>query len=895
MKKTIAVLLAFIPFQASFTQTIDSTEISFIDYSTPREYIIADISITGVKYLQPAYLVNISGLTTGQEISIPGEEITNAIDKFWAFGLFSDVKVLLKKTEGKNAFIEIQLTEQARLTKARIHGVNKSETTDLEELVKLKPGSQVTDNVINNTRTVIRKHYEEKGFFNCDIRVVQKADTGAINKVFLDIYVNKKDKVRISEIQFAGNTAYEDDRLRRVLKKTRQVSLNFFKPSKYIEKDYREDKVKLIDFYNKNGYRDAKILAESLTPVSEKRIGLEIKLEEGKKYYIRNIQWVGNTKYPAEALDRVLSMKKGDIYDKKRIEERLFADEDAVTSLYMDEGYLFFSVDPVELNIIEDQNPANPVNCPEKTENYLRDNLEKLKIIKPLPSCPGDSIDLEMRISEGSPATINRVIIKGNTKTNEHVVRREIRTRPGELFSKSDIIRSVRELATLGHFNPENISPNPLPNMADGTVDIEYNLEERANDQLEVSGGWGGYGFVGTIGIRFSNFSIRNIFKTEEWRPVPTGDGQSLSIRAQSNGKYYQAYNLSFMEPWFGGKKPNNFSVSFYNTITKSYTAVQSANTDDDFFKVYGASVGLGKRLKWPDDYFMLYTEVGYQLYHLNDWPYFFISSGFSNILSFRGTLTRSSQDQMIYPRKGSVFSFGLQVTPPFSLFKDNYFWLLTDAEKNEIRNDMLDENSEATDAQIEAEIHAQEESAKYKWIEYHKWTFSGAWYTSLVGNLVLALKTEFGYLGYFNADIGSSPFEKFRVGGSGMYSYNLYGADIVSLRGYQEGSITPKTLGGIDNGNVYSKFSVELRYPFSLNQSATIYGLAFFDGGNCWQHIKEFNPFVMKRSLGFGIRAFLPMFGMLGVDWGYGLDQQPGEGKLQHGSEFHFIMGQQF
>jgi outer membrane protein insertion porin family len=895
MKKTIALFLAIFSLSAIYSQPNDSSEIAFIDYSAPKDYIIADIIITGVKYLQPTYLVNISGLAIGQEIAIPGEAITNAINKFWEFGLFSDVKVLLKKTEGINATIEIQLTEQPRLTKARIHGVNKSETTDLEELIKLKPGSQVTDNIINTTKTAIRKHYAEKGFYNCDIKIVQKADTIGLNKVYLDLYIDKKDKIRIDEIQFTGNVAFEDKRLRRVLKKTKQVSLNFFKPSKFIEKEYKEDKIKLIDFYNEHGYRDAKILEESQRKVADNRIALEIKLEEGEKYYIRNINWVGNTKYPGDILNRVLGVKKGDIYDKKRIEKRLFADEDAITSLYMDEGYLFFSVDPVELNIIEDPNPDNTVNCPENQESLLRKLAERLKLAKAAPFCPGDSIDLEMRISEGSPATINRVIIKGNTKTNEHVVRRELRTRPGELFSKSDIIRSVRELATLGHFNPENISPNPIPNMADGTVDIEYNLEERANDQLEVSGGWGGYGFVGTVGIRFSNFSIRHILDPEEWRPIPTGDGQSLSIRAQSNGRYYQAYNLSFMEPWFGGKKPNNFSVSFYHTITKNYYSKQSIETDDDFFKIYGASIGMGRRLKWPDDYFMLYNELGYQRYHLNDWPYFFISTGFSNILSFKTTLTRSSQDQMIYPRKGSVFAVGIQVTPPFSAFKKNNFWMLTDAEKNAARNRMLIENPEATESEIAAEIESLSETEKYKWIEYHKWTFSGTWYTSLIGNLVLAAKAEFGYIGFFNKDIGTSPFEKFRVGGSGMYSYNLYGADIVALRGYEEGTITPKNSKNIDNGNVYSKFSVEMRYPFSLSQSATIYGLAFFDGGNCWQDIREFNPFVMKRSVGVGIRAFLPMFGMLGVDWGYGLDQQPGEDKLRHGSEFHFIMGQQF
>ncbi|MBN1416794.1 MAG: BamA/TamA family outer membrane protein [Bacteroidales bacterium] len=890
MKKA-ALLFAFFPFLVSFSQTTDPADIDFVDYNNPREYIIADISISGVKYLQPAYLVNISGLSIGQEILIPGDDIIKAIDKFWAFGLFSDVKILLNKTEGKNAFLEIQLTEQARLTKARIHGVKKAEITDLEELIKLKPGSQVTDNVINNTKIVIRKHYVEKGFLNCNITVIQKADTGAINKVFLDIHVDKKNKVRISEIEFEGNEAYKDQRLRRVMKKTKQVNLNFFKPSKFTEKDYKEDKIKLIDFYNEDGYRDMKILEESLIPTSHNRIALVLKLMEGDKYYVGNIQWVGNTKYPAEFLDRILGMKQGDVYDQNRIQERLFSDEDAITSLYMDEGYLFFSVDPVELKIDSDT-----IMMAAKSDNWFK-NLFDLSIFHTKDSIPQEikTINLEMRISEGSPATINRVIIKGNTKTNEHVVRREIRTRPGELFSKSDIIRSVRELATLGHFNPENISPNPIPNPADGTVDIEYNLEERANDQLEVSGGWGGYGFVGTVGIRFSNFSIRKILNLDEWRPVPTGDGQSLSIRAQSNGKYYQAYNVSFMEPWFGGKKPNNFSVSFYHTITKNYYTSQTAKTADDFFKIYGASIGLGKRLKWPDDYFILSTELSYQLYHLNDWPYFFISTGYSNILSFRATITRSSQDQMIYPRKGSVFSLGLQITPPFSLFKQDNFWLLSDAEKNVIRTEILEGDTAITNAGIEAAISAQEESAKYNWIEYHKWTFNGAWFTSLIGNLVLAVKAEFGYLGFFNSNIGTSPFEKFRLGGSGMYSYNLYGADIIALRGYEEGALTPKTSNRIDNGNIYTKFSLELRYPVSLNQSATIYGMVFFDGGNCWQSFKEFNPFVMKRSVGVGVRAFLPMFGMLGVDWGYGLDQQPGESDLHHGSEFHFIMGQSF
>lgn len=898
--KFAPLIIAIFSYALCVAQPDDSISYNFVDYNKPVEYVIADITITGVRYLQPAYLVNISGLSIGQEIEIPGDEITKALQKFWDFGLFSDVKIILTKTEGRNAFLEIQLTEQPRLTKARIHGINKTETKDIEELIKLKPGSQITDNIINNTRTVIQKHYAEKGFLNCNVEIIQKDDTSSINKVYLDIHITKNRKVRISEINFEGNKAFPDKILRRKLKKTKQVSMNFFKPSKFLEKEYKEDKVKLIDFYNQHGYRDAKILDESITKVSDKRISLVLTMEEGVRYYIRDIQWVGNTKYPGEFLNRVLGVKKGDVYDQKRIQERLFSDEDAITSLYMVEGYLFFSVEPVEQRIIKNQSVSDNPDCYPKPDNIFRKAMYKVKLAKPIV-CPGDSIDLQMRISEGQPATINRVIIKGNTKTNEHVVRRELRTRPGELFSKSDIIRSVRELATLGHFNPENITPNPIPNPADGTVDLEYQLEERANDQLEVSGGWGGYGFVGTVGIRFSNFSVRNILDPKAWRPVPTGDGQSLSIRAQSNGRYYQAYNLSFMEPWFGGKKPNSFSFSLYHTITHYY-GTRTAATADDFFKIYGASIGLGRRLKWPDDFFTVYSELSYQRYHLNDWSNFIITDGFSNILSLNLTLSRSSQDQMIYPRKGSMFSIGLQITPPYSSFLSDNFWVLSDEEREKVRNELLAKNSETTDDDINREIQSREESNKYKWIEYHRWTFKGAWYTSLVGNLVMALKSEFGYLGFFNSDIGPSPFEKFDVGGSGMYGYNLYSTDIVALRGYPDGSLTPtKNIlrGGsvvqIDNGNLYTKFTMELRYPFSLNQSATLYGLAFFEGGNCWQEFKEFNPFLIKRSVGFGVRAFLPMFGMLGVDWGFGLDALPGDKNTYHGSEFHFIMGQQF
>jgi outer membrane protein insertion porin family len=877
MKHTLLALPLLLLMLPLTGQTPDTLISGYLDYERPKDYTIVDITVSGVKFLQTSYLANISGLTVGQEVTIPGEKITQAIDKFWNLGLFSDVKIIASKIEGRNIKLDIRLTERPRLSRLRLHGLKKSETKDINDKIKLKPGNQITENVLNNTVTIIKKHFGDKGFFNCAVDIVQKADTSPGNKVFVDITIDKGKKVRIQDIVFDGNQAFKDARLRKTFKKTKQRSLNIFKPSKYIDADYKADKKKLIEFYNKNGYRDARILEEKLVKINNKRIGLSIALEEGLLYHVRKITWVGNTKYPSSALNRVLGMKKGDIYNQTNIEKRLVSDDDAVTSQYMDEGYLFFSIDPVEVNI------------------------------------EGDSIDLEMRIIEGSQATINRVIIKGNTKTNEHVIRREVRTVPGELFSKSNIIRSVRELAALGHFNPENITPNPLPNVSDGTVDIEYVVEERSNDQLEVSGGWGGYGFVGTIGLRFSNFSARNILDTKAWRPVPTGDGQTLSVRAQSNGRYYQAYNLSFVEPWFGGKKPNSFSTSFYYTITKSFRNTTNMNTND-YFKVLGASIGLGRRLTWPDDYFVLYTELGLQKYFLNNWgSNFIINDGVSNIINVQISLSRSSQDQMIYPRRGSSFSLALKLTPPYSYFMKDNFWQISDAEKLAIRGDISKQYPTLSESELEqytaSEIANRENTNKYKFIEYHKWTFNAAWYTSLIGNLVLTAKSEFGYLGYYNPAIGVSPFEKFNVGGSGMMGYNLYGTDIVALRGYADGTLTPQTTvernGSrirIDDGNLYVKYTLEMRYPFSLNPSATIFGLAFLEGGNCWQRFDQFNPFLIKRSAGIGIRAFLPMFGMLGIDYGWGFDlpnsSNISAGEIKrgyHGGEFHFTMGQQF
>ncbi|MBN2814622.1 MAG: outer membrane protein assembly factor BamA, partial [Bacteroidales bacterium] len=705
----------------SITATGQLPASSHMDYERTRDFIIGDITVTGVKYLQSAYLVNISGLSVGQEITVPGDDITKALNKFWTLGLFSDVKIVATKIEGKVISLEIQLTEQPRLSKLKIQGLNKNDTKDIEEKIKLKPGNQVTENVLNNTNTIIRKHFVDKGFFKCKVDFIQKADTSPGNKVFLDIIVDKGKRVKIADIDFVGNEAFTDIRLRRTMKKTKQKNLNIFKPSKYIDEEYKEDKKKFIAFYNKHGYRDAKIQGEKLVDLNHKRIGLELSIEEGIQYYLRDIRWIGNTKHSTESLNRVLGMKKGDIYDQEFLQKRLTQEDDAVLSQYMDEGYLFASVDPVEANI------------------------------------DGDSIDLEIRVFEGSPAYINKVLIKGNTKTNEHVIRREIRSIPGDLFSRTYIIRSVRELAAMGHFNPENITPDVRPNPSDGTVDIEYAVEERSNDQLEVSGGWGGYGFVGTIGLRFSNFSARNILNPKAWRPVPTGDGQTVSVRAQSNGRFYQAYNLSFVEPWFGGKKPNSFSTSFYYTITHPYRT-WGEEKQDGFFKVLGTSIGLGRRLAWPDDYFSVYSELSYQRYSLKNYgSYFLINNGISQIISATLTLSRSSQDQMIYPRRGSSFSLSLKLTPPYSLFRKENYWLLSSAEKLQIGDKMASKYAGYADESIqqytEDEISSRENEQKFKFIEYHKWTFKGAWYTKLVSEFVLMAKAEFGYLGFYNRD----------------------------------------------------------------------------------------------------------------------------------------------
>lgn len=836
MVRTRAIFLTLTLILSNILVTAQEKE-EIIDYSTSEDYIIGGISVSGVRFLDPNALIGISGLRSGQEIPIPGDEITNAVKKLWQQGLFSDVRINIAKKVSDTVFLDIYLQERPRISSIKYTGLKNSEITDLAKKINMPVGSQLTSFLLNNTKKIISDHFIEKGYLNTTVDFIQKDDPTQPNNIILTVAVDKKEKVRIAEITFKGNDYFSQNQLRHKMKNTKQKSINFFKASKYISEKYDEDKQKLETFYNDNGFKDFKILGDSLYKLTENRVGLLIRINEGKQYFLRNIDWVGNSVYRKEDLGKVFNIKKGSVYNQSHIEDRLNGSsgaQDAVSSLYQDNGYLFSRLIPVEAKVDH------------------------------------DSVDLEIRIFEGDQAYLNNIIITGNTRTNEHVARRELYTLPGDLFSKDKIIRSIRQLGVLGHFDPEKINPNVVPDPTNGTVDLLYKLEERANDQFEISGGFGAGMLIGTVGVRFSNFSMRNFFKPSAWRPYPSGDGQSLSVRAQSNGRLYQSYNISFEEPWLGGKKPNSFSVSLYRSLL---TNGRKRNTS--YYQsmiIDGATVGLGKRLTWPDDYFSIYGELAYQRYKLNDYTYyhFLFSNGTSNMFSFTTKFTRfSTSPNLIYPRSGSSFTLSLQLTPPYSLISG--------------RN-----------------MHNVTDQIKYNWIEFHKWIFKADYYYPVTRDdkMVLNAKFAFGYLGYYNPDIGPSPFENFYLGGSGMSGYSLYGREIIALRGYTDGSVTPTdSKTGSPTGNVYSKFTVELRYPVTLNQQATIYGLAFLEAGRAWSKLSEYNPFRMNRAAGIGVRANLPMFGLLGVDWGYGFDQvaDPVAFPNANKGQFSFIIGQQF
>ncbi len=850
---TLVALYATAQAPTDSTQT-EQQETKRVSYSgVARKYTIADIEVTGVENLDKKILINLSGLRVGQEISIPGDDITQALKRFWNHGLFSDVKIYQTKIVDRQVYLEIALQERPRLSEINFHGVKNSETKEIKEKVSMMQNTQVTPFLITRAEKYIKDYFVGKGYYNVDVKILQRNDPDKKNHVILDCEIDKKDKVKVNSLVINGNHKLSYRKLNRTMKKTNEKKLyNFFRTKKFIKEEYEKDLTSVIEKYNEEGYRDARILSETVTRRDDDRVDIVVNIEEGQKYYLGNISWVGNSIYSGDQLSRALQMKKGDTYNSKRLNKRLYEEDDAVHNLYMDHGYLFSNITPIESNIY------------------------------------GDTIDLEMRVIEGTQATINEVIINGNDKTNEHVARREIRTKPGQLFSKSELIRTVRELAQLGHFDPENINPVPMPDYDNGTVDLVYNLQEKSNDQIELSGGWGAGMFVGSVGLSFNNFSLRNIFNKEAYSPLPTGDGQKFSLRAQANGKYYKSLSASFTEPWLGGKRPNSFTVSgfyssqtgvsssyynnFYNGYTYGYVSGSaekpSKSSLNQYRKVSGFSVGFGKRLTWPDDWFVLYTEVSYQLYKLRNWQYFLMQDGESHNISLKVSLNRSSIDSPIYTRSGSNFSIGVALTPPYTLFTGRHW-------KNETEDQKL-----------------------YRFIEYHKWTLKGSVFKPLdrAHKLVLMSKFEMGFLGYYDR-YRKSPFEKYVMGGDGMSGYSTYGEETIGLRGYENSSLTPRTVvnGSYSyDGNIYNKITMELRYPLSLQASALVYVLAFAEAGNCWSEFQDYSPFDLKRSAGVGLRVYLPIFGMLGIDWGYGFDDVRGYTDAG-GSQFHFVIGQSF
>jgi len=811
-----------------------------VDYNNPKTYIIGGVTVEGIKYLNQDQIIALTGMQTGDQITVPSEELSSALKRIWMQRYFSDVALYIDSLSpaGDTAFLKLKLTERPRVSRWDFSGIKNSERDDLKEKLNLRRGGALSEYVISSSIGVIKNYLKEKGFLKAEVSIIQANDSIIKNAVRVTFDVKRGPKVKVKEITYEGVGELSKFKLDHSMKKTKDMKwYNFFVSKKFNEDEYENDKQSLIDVFKEEGYRDAKILKDSVYYLTEGRMGIHFIVEQGKKYYFRNITWTGNSEYAAEDLNLLLKLKKGDVYDVVTMQERLFGggkeNEMAVSKAYRDKGYLFFNVVPVELNI------------------------------------DADSVDVEMRVVEGKPATFNNIIINGNTITNEKVVRRAVFTRPGYLFRQTDFERSIREIASMGNFDAEkaadpdfgySIMPNPMNN----TVDIAYNVEEKADSKFELSGGWGASTFVGTLGVSFNNFSAGNLFRKEAWRPVPLGDAQQLAVRFQTNGTYYTALTASFVEPWLFGKKPTSLNISAYFTRqTNSYMSYYyTILNNDEYMEVFGASIGLGTRLKWPDNYFILYNQLGWQTYKLQDWSYNFIfDTGISHNLSWTTTLSRNSTDQTIYPRSGSDLSASLQLTPPYSLLRD----------KN-------------------IDYDSQTDQERYKWIEYHKWTFKGSFYTKIIGDLVLMTRAQFGYLGYYNRKWGYSPFEGFIVGGDGMSGYNTYGSEVIALRGYENYSLTPY-IDGAYAGNLYDKFTVELRYPIIMQPQSTIYALAFLEGGNCWSDIRDFNPFQIKRSAGIGLRVLLPIVGMLGIDWGYGFDTESGSEK----GHFHFLIGQQF
>lgn len=889
-KQCLALFLAFF-FSFLFAQEKVSIDYNF----SARQYEIADITVEGAESYENSVIIGFSELAVGKKITIPGDDITTVVKRFWKQGLFSDVKITAEKIADGKIWLKIAVKQQPKISEIRFSGCKKSHIEDLEAGIGLTKGGQFTQNLENQAKNAVFKFYEEKGYHAAEVSVTAEKDMAQLNSVIVKIDVNKRFKLKVNTIKFDGNHNMSDFKLNRVMKKTNERGkiLNIFSSKKFVRSLYDADKQAVIEKYNEKGFRDAQIVRDTVTPsatykvkcrrseaftfskylksvynknvrkeiynydtistkYSNKLVDVYVKIEEGKKYFFRDIKWVGNTIYSSEYLSQMLRINKGDVYNSKLLTDRLSVEDDAVGNLYQDNGYLFSNIDPVEVKV------------------------------------EGDSIDFEMRIYEGRQAVISKIGISGNTRVYEHVVRRELRTKPGQLYNKSDIMRTLREVAQMGHFDPENLQPEILPNQENGTVDINYNLETKSSDQIELSAGYGATGVTGSLGLKFTNFAIQNLFKPETYKIVPQGEGQTFSLKATTNGQYYSSFSASFLDPWFGKKRPNSLSLSAYfsmqsgvspryseayNTSYYSQTYGTSYGYEvdpDQYLHTFGASLGWGTRLKWPDDYFMFNASLNYQLYSLKNWQYFIMENGTSKNINLALTLSRSSIDNPIYTRNGSSVALSVEATLPYSLMYDRNY--------------------------SQARSESDSDAVKYEWLEYHKWKLKTKFFTPLSKNqkLVLMSRVEYGFLGYYDKNY-RSPFQTFYVGGDGMSgSYTSYATDVVALRGYANGSLTPYASGGGYNGNVYTRLSFELRFPVVLEASTTIYALAFAEGGNCWSEFSDFNPFDLKRSAGVGVRLFLPMFGLMGVDWGYGFDEVKNT-PSNSGSHFSFIIGQEF
>lgn len=863
-----ALLLAAPAFAQAPTDTVTNPKVIY--GSIPRSYTIAGIEVTGAPSFSPQNIINYAGISIGEHVEIPGNEMTKAAKRLMDQGLFSHVKIRVAKTVGNQAWLVYDLRQQPRIHSVDYRGMRKNEREDIDGRLHLRQGDQISQDIVNLIVKTIKDYYKDKGYNNADVKVTLTDVLDAPNEQDVRITVDRSNKVKVNSINFTGNNVFSDRQLRNAMKKTNinKDLIKLFSQKKFTEADYEEDLEKILEKYNEHGYRDAIIVADSVVPNENGKVDVYITLEEGKQYYLRSINWVGNTVYNSDRLQEVLDIKPGGVYNEKMLNKRLRADEDAVGNAYYNNGYIFAEINPIDRTI------------------------------------DGDSIDLELQVIEGPQARINAVNINGNDRLYEKVVRRELRTRPGELFNRDALMRSAREIMQMGHFDPESAEPSVIPNQEDGTVDINWNLTSKANDQIELSLGWGQTGLIGKVGLKFTNFSIKNLFQPKTYKGlIPQGDGQTFSLSVQTNARYYQAYQISFLDPWFGGKRPNAFSVTGYYSrqtgvstsfYTKNMSQMMSSGNIYDYYnynnyngfsnyayqdaydpnkvlQLAGITVGFGKRLNWPDDYFTFNADLSYNFYSLKNWEYLFkFSNGTSNSLVLGLTLARNSIDNPLFTRSGSSFQINAQITPPASLFMPGRNWaaLASDpTEKN--RRDL------------------------YKWVEYWKIRFHSKTYTPLINftqkyTLVLMTRADFGLIGSYNKYL-KTPFETFYVGGDGMSGSSMYATETIALRGYDNGSLTPYG----SEGYAYTRFGVELHFPFLLQPTTTIYGLLFAEAGNAWTKVSDFNPFQMRRSAGAGIRVFLPMVGLLGIDWGYGFDRDAYGNR--GGSHFHFVLGQEF